>query len=192
MNKELSKISLGLINFTNCIPVNYSLYEWSNERLILSEGYPTLINQLMLEKQVHVAPISSIEYLKNQDQYKLIETACISSDGDVDSVILFSNYDFMDLEEKTIGVPYTSSSSITLLKILLNEHQYDLSRIKFKTHKYETSLEDALNSKFDAVLYIGDPALTANIKYQHQFKKYDLGKLWKEHTGYPMTFGTWV
>ncbi|OGI02543.1 MAG: hypothetical protein A2104_09325 [Candidatus Melainabacteria bacterium GWF2_32_7] len=192
MNKELSKISLGLINFTNCIPVNYSLYEWSHDKLVLSEGYPTLINQLMRDKQVHVAPISSIEYLNNQDLYTLIDNVCISSDGEVDSVILFSNYDFMDLEEKTIGIPYTSSSSIALLKILLNEYQYDLNRIKFKTHKYETSLEDALKNRFDAVLYIGDPALIANIKYQDQFKKYDLGKLWKDFTGYPMTFGTWV
>ena len=193
MSKNLdSVISMGLINFTNCLPINYSLYQLVSNRLILSEGYPTLINQLMEDKQVHVAPISSIEYIKHSDRYELIESACIASDGDVASVILFSNYDFEDLEEKIVGIPYTSSSSVALLKILLNEHQFDISRIKFQKHKYEHDLDQALNGIYDAILYIGDPALVANINYPDKFKKYDLGRMWKELTGYPMTFGTWV
>lgn len=191
-NNVNSTISMGLINFVNCIPINYSLYKWGHEKLILSDGYPTLLNQLMLDNQLHVAFVSSIEYLKNMDKYTLIEEPCISSDGEVGSVILFSNCDFEDLEEKVVGIPYTSSSSNTLLKVLLDQYGYDLGRIEFVTHKYESSLESMLNGKFDAVLYIGDPALTGNIKYKDKFKCYDLGKMWKDLTDCPMTFGTWV
>lgn len=185
-------INLGAINFTNCLPVNYPMYKWAFDRLIMKEGYPVLINQLMRDKKIHAGPISSIEYIKNSDKYTLIEGPCISSDGEVGSVMLFSSYDFEDLEGKTVGVPYTSSSSTALLKILLDKHGLDLSKIKFQVHKYESSLIESLNGQYDAILYIGDPALISNVNHKKQFKIYDLGKMWKEFTGYPMVFGTWV
>ncbi|MFH0702247.1 MAG: menaquinone biosynthesis protein [bacterium] len=185
-------INIGLINFTNCLPINYSFYKWNYEGIILKEGYPSLINELMYNEKIHAAPISSVEYLKNKDKYTLIDTICISSDGEAGSVILFSNYELEKLAGKTIAVPYTSASSIALLKILLNEYS-DLNTVKFQVHKYETTLEEALKNQYDAILYIGDPALIANIKYKDEiFKKYDLGKCWKELTGYPMVFGTWA
>ena len=182
-------ISIGQINFLNCLPVNYTLRTWAHERLIITNGYPALINTLMRDNQVHIASVSSIEYLYNQDIYSLIETISISSYGEVGSVMLFSNCNIEELSNKTIGIPYTSASSIALLKIFLNK--YGVINPVFKVHKYESSLPYALENKFDAVLYIGDPALITNHTY-NEIIKYDLGKLWKDLTGLPMVFGTWV
>jgi len=188
----MKKISLGLINFINCLPINYTLEKWAHEDIILSWGHPVLINQLMKEGQVHVAPISAFEYLQNESDYVLIKEACISSDAECGSVILFSNHKPEDLAGKTIGIPHNSATSINMLKIILNEKGIPLESINFVRHKYEKPLLEALDSEFDAVLYIGDQALVSRIKYQDKILQYDLGKVWKEMTGLPPVFGTWV
>jgi len=188
----MKKISLGLINFTNCLPINYTFEKWALEDIILSWGHPVLINNLIKEQQVHVAPVSAYEYLMNEKDYVLIKEACITSDAECGSVILFSNHKLEDLAGKKIGLPYNSATSINMLKILLNEKKIPLESINFVRHKYEKSLNETLNKEFDAVLYIGDAALVSRVRDEKNFYQYDLGKLWKEITGLPPVFGTWV
>ena len=93
----MEQISVGIINFLNCMPFIVPFQEWGLEKINLSLGYPTLINSLMREGQLHAAPISSIEYITNKDEYILMNSACISSDGEVGSVILFSKCEFSEL-----------------------------------------------------------------------------------------------
>lgn len=188
----MEKISIGLINFTNCLPINHTLEKWALEDVILSWGHPVLINSLMKERQVHVAPISAFEYLQNENDYILLEEACITSDAECGSVILFSNCKLEDLAGKTVALPHNSATSINMLKIILNEKGIAIDSIKFVRHKYEKPLAQNLNEDFDAVLYIGDQALISRIKQEGKFIQYDLGNLWKELTGLPPVFGTWV
>ena len=188
----MEKISIGLINFTNCLPINYTLEKWALERLILSWGHPVLINQLIKDGQVKVAPISAFEYLMNENDYILIKEACITSDAECGSVILFSNYKLEELKGKKIGIPHNSATSINMLKIILNEKGIPPESIIFSIHKYTSAVPEALGTELDAVLYIGDQALASRIKYQDKIIQYDLGKLWKELTGLPPVFGTWV
>lgn len=187
-----NQISLGIINFLNCMPFIIPFQQWGLENINLSLGYPTLINGLMKDGQLHSAPISSIEYIKNKDKYVLIDTACISSNGEVGSVILFSKYNFNELAGKTIGLPYNSATSLVLLKILLLQNYIYDDDVEFLNHKYEKNLDEALTADFDAVLYIGDAALIENNNQQNNYYKYDLGLMWKKLTGYPCVFGTWV
>lgn len=174
------KIKLGLINFTNCLPLNYTLEKWQLENIELVYGNPAQLNKLMAEGVLDVAPVSSIEYLKNKNKYKLIETACISSDGECGSVILFSKKELNKIDK--IALPDDSASSIAMLKIIL-----DRNDIIYSKHNYEK-----IDSSHDAVLFIGDNALKKNNSENDYLFSYDIGKLWKERTGYPAVFGTWV
>lgn len=185
-------IKLGQINFTNCLPINYSFSQWGLDHIEVYDGCPSEINRMMKDEIIHIAPVSSIEYLKNQDKYTLIDNICISSTGKVGSVILFSNYEINNLSNKRIALPYSSASSIAALKVLLKKFGNDLSSINFKVHQYETSLDGSLNNNFDAILYIGDPALIANSTPRNKCLVYDLGESWLNLTGLPMVFGTWV
>jgi chorismate dehydratase len=193
MKTSNKKISIGLINFTNCLPINYALEKTSEGQLLFSRGYPALINQLMHAGQVHVAPMSSIEFLQNQKDYVLIKNACITSDAECGSVILFSNFKFEDLEGKNIAIPNDSATSIAMLKVLLKEKGVDLKSINFSIHKYEFKIQEALK-KYDAVLQIGDAALVSryNSENNTDFYQYDLGRVWKEITGFAPVFGTWA
>ena len=114
------KIKLGLINFTNCLPLNYTLEKWKPEGIDLVYGTPAQLNKLMYEGKIDAAPVSSIEYLKNKNNYKLIETACISSEGECGSVILFSQKEMQHI--KKIALPNDSASSIAMLKIIMKDH----------------------------------------------------------------------
>jgi len=186
-----NKIKVGLINFTNCLPLNYTLERHKPENTQLIYGTPAELNKLMAEEKVDVAPVSSFEYLKNKNKYTLMNTACISSDGECGSVLVFSKTEPGRLNNSKIAVPCDSASSVAMLKIILNEHDIILRDVYFKEHNYSLSPEQYINSGFDAVLFIGDNAL----KYSYYTDKlfiYDIGKIWKHLTGYPAVFGTWA
>ncbi len=191
MNKQY-KIKTGLINFTNCLPFNFSIEREKPENIELVYGTPAELNKLMSEGSIDVAPISSFEYLMNRDNYTLIKTACISSDGECGSVILFSKAGFRELNNCKIGLPADSASSAAMLKVILNEYDNDLKSIIFEPHNYEQTPDQFLNSGFKAVLFIGDNALKNNLAFNKVFLAFDIGKLWKDLTGYPAVFGTWA
>ncbi len=181
---------LGIIDFTNCLPIIYSFEQWKLDDFIIKKGHPVFINKLLKDNEILVAPVSSIEYLKNKEKYTLIEEACISSNGKSGSVILFSKEELNNLQGKTIGIPNNSATSITLLKILLKEHS--ITDINFEIHSYQDSLHNLLAKNYDAVLLIGDDALITSTNANQDFLQYDIGELWKEKTGLPTVFGTWV
>ncbi|GEM_PF-990481 len=154
-------VNIGIIDFLNCLPINYTLEKWAIENIILSRGNPAQINKLMKEGLVDIAPISSIEYLLNQDKYILIKEACITSDAECGSVILFSNYELDELRGKKIALPDDSATSIAMLKVLLKQKGIAIKDINFVRHKYEKPLSETLGKNFDAALYIGNNALVA-------------------------------
>ena len=187
-----SKIKIGLINFTNCLPVNYTFEKLQPENIEFLYGNPVQLNKLMSEGKIDIAPVSSFEYLKNKHKYTLLEKACISSDGECGSVILFCKKEFHKLNNGKIAIPNDSASSSAMLKILLNENDINLRSITFTMHDYAENPGQFLDSGFDAVLFIGDSALKANYAFDKPFFTYDIGKLWKNLTGYPAVFGIWV
>lgn len=188
----MNKTNIGLIKFINCLPVNYCLKKKPHENYIFTYGTPAELNKLMKEGSLDIAPVSSFEYIKNKNLYRLIKTACISSNGECGSVLVFSKQPLSKLVHAKIAVPCDSASSTNFLKIILNEKNIDLNRIKFEEHNYACSPEDYINSGMDAVLFIGDNALRCNSDLNNSLFIYDIGKLWKDLTGYPAVFGTWA
>lgn len=184
-------IKLGKYSFLNCLPINLPIEIIPDNIITSTFGTPEVINNLLNQDKLHVGPISSYEYLRDKDKYVLLNDISISSQKEVGSVILFSNLNFNDLKNKKIAVAHTSSTSVKLLQLLLIKSTG--FRANFTVHHYEKPLEEYLKI-YDAVLYIGDPALVASIKIKsHQnIITYDLAELWHNSTGLPMVFGVWV
>lgn len=185
------KILLGKYNFINCLPLNIPLNDIPQNIISSIYGTPNTINELLNKGALHIGPMSSYEYIKNSSKFILLKDISISSQSTVGSVILFSNLDFNDLGGKNIAIAHTSSTSVKLLQLLI--------KTKCKTdacytiHKYETQLTDMLKI-YDAVLFIGDPALTNSYKFvlDDSILQYDLAELWNKTTNLPMIFGVWV
>lgn len=176
-------LKLGQINFINCLPLNgISNDTWE---ISLTEASPSQLNQMLRAGDLDLAPISSFEYLLNQDKYELIEGLSISSKKQADSVLLFVQGKLE--ESKTIYVTDKSASSVNLLKIILvKKYNLDLKEIEFIP--FNQDRED-MNIK----LLIGDEALLKSPKGpRDDVSVIDLGTEWFELTGLPMVFGLWV
>jgi chorismate dehydratase len=160
-------VKLGRISYVNMAPVFYRLEAEVKE----VAGVPTELARALLDGEVDVAPIPSIEWARNANSLRLLPRLCVSSDGAVDSIQLVTT---LPLEHvRSLAVTSDTATSAALARVLLPEAE-------------QVSLgEDA-----DAKLLIGDAALRS--AFDDPTPHFDLGRLWQERTGLPMVFAVWA
>lgn len=98
------------------------------------------------------------------------------------SVLLFARRPVEELGGARIGVTGESSTSVRLLKVLL-ENRYGLAPVEYVSTKEPRS---------DAILLIGDAALNNRHGLPSYRRVYDLAALWREWTGLPFVFARWI
>ncbi|OGW85103.1 MAG: hypothetical protein A3C35_02645 [Omnitrophica bacterium RIFCSPHIGHO2_02_FULL_46_11] len=180
----LKPFRVGKIGYVNTAPFYFRLFE-EGSNVLLSEGTPSEINDLMAKDAIDFAPISSLEYALHQDQYLLLPNLCIGSRDFSRSVLLFSRERIDGLNKAKVVLSKKSLSSATLLKILL----------KFKC-RFENDFvlgsgtPEEMLEQGDAALAIGDDALF--YKPKEFLYKYDLSELWWEWTEVPFCFAVWA
>ncbi|MGH3110558.1 MAG: MqnA/MqnD/SBP family protein, partial [Gaiellaceae bacterium] len=106
-------IRLGRISYVNMAPVFYSL-ETDAEEIV---GVPTELNRMLLDDELDIAPIPSIEYARNADRLLILPRLCVSSEGAVDSIQLVSRISFGQI--RSVAVTPESATSVVLVRILL-------------------------------------------------------------------------
>jgi chorismate dehydratase len=160
-------IRLGRISYMNMAPAFYRV-EAEYEEI---QGVPTALNRALVDGEIDVAPISSIEYARNADTLRLLPRLCVSSEGAVESIQLVSQ---LPLEQvRVVAVTPESATSVVLTKVLLPEAEHV-----------------PLGEEADAKLLIGDAALRS--AFEDPTPHHDLGRLWLERTGLPMVFAVWA
>jgi chorismate dehydratase len=160
-------IRLGRISYVNMAPVFYRLDADVDE----IAGVPTELNRRLLDGELDLAPISSIEYARNAERLRILPRLCVSSEGAVDSIQLVSR---MPLERvRRVAVTPESATSVVLTRVLLPEAEHV-----------------PLGEEADATLLIGDAALKS--AFEDPTPHHDLGRLWLERTGLPMVFAVWA
>ena len=160
-------LRLGRIGYANMAPVFYRL-DHDVEEIV---GVPTELNRMLLDGEVDVAPISSIEYARNAEQLRLLPRLCVSSEGAVDSIQLVTKAQLGRV--RSVAVTPESATSVVLTKVLLPQAEHV-----------------PLGEPAEATLLIGDAALKS--AFEDPTPHYDLGKLWLERTGLPMVFAVWA
>lgn len=160
-------IRLGRISYLNMAPVFYGLEAEVEEVL----GVPTELNRMLLEGEIDVAPIPSIEYARNADRLRILPRLCVSSEGAVESIQLVARVPFRQV--RSVAVTPESATSVVLVRILLPRAELV-----------------PLGMEADATLLIGDAALRS--AFEDPTPHFDLGRLWLERTGLPMVFAVWA
>ena len=160
-------VRLGRISYVNMAPVFHRL----NAEVDEVQGVPTELNGLLLDGQLDLAPISSIEYARHASSLRILPRMCVSSEGAVDSIQLVSKIPFASI--RSIAVTPESATSVVLSKVLL-----------------PNAVQVPLEEEADAKLLIGDAALKS--AFEDPTPHYDLGRLWLERTGLPMVFAVWA
>jgi chorismate dehydratase len=175
-------VKISIVNYTNTLPFKWALKKSELLKEInLQEDIPSICAQKLQFKQVDIALVP-VALLAELDQYEIVSDYCIGADGIVDSVKLYSNVPFEQIENITLD--YQSRSSIALTKILC-EHYW---RIQPEFENAKPGFESKIQGK-NANVVIGDRTFELNGKFQYE---YDLAEAWKAMTGLPFVFAAWV
>ncbi len=182
-------MKIGKISYLNCLPFYFGLEERLKNRglkdIEFLEDYPANINSALREGRIALGPVSSLEYLRHQNEYLLLPDICIGAQAFARSVLLLSRKKIEELNGGTIALSKESYSSISLIKIIL-KHSFG-----FK-NSFETVAQNLgeIFKKHIAAVVIGDEALFCQPKTL--IYKYDLARLWRNLTNLPFVFSLWV
>ena len=178
----VQKIRVGAVSYLNTKPLIFGFEHGSmKDEINLVIDYPSKIAALLIEDKIDIGlvPVAIIPLLK---EHYIVSDYGIACNGEVASVCLFSDVPLYEIE--TVLLDYQSRTSVTLLKLLLQEYWKISVKLIAGNLNYENEIGGTT-----AGLVIGDRAL---VKRQKSKFIYDLGSAWKEMTGFPFVFAAWV
>lgn len=179
---------LGHIQFINCLPLYYGMVK--QDVLLdvdLVRANPADLAEMIVASELEVAPIPAIEYARHADELVLLPDIAISSDGDVQSILLISKVPVENLSGRVVALAANSRTSQVLARILLERYWQVTPEYVMMPPDLPAMLRDA-----DAALLIGDEALREHWHPTHDLIDYDLGRAWKQWTGLPMVYAVWA
>lgn len=178
----MEDLKLALVGYLNTKPFEYGL-KTSTHCANFSVYYDTPANCVKLYQtdkvDVALVPVGA---LPDIDSYRIITDTCIGCDDYVRTVVLMSNDPITEC--LSIILDSHSRTSSLLTEILMNE--YFRTDPTFRTERIDHLTEIQENQ---AVLMIGDKVFDNENKYKYN---YDLGHLWKQHTGLPFAYAVWI
>ena len=175
-------LKISAVSYLNTIPFIYGLKQSKlMDTIDLQLDYPSICADKLINGEVDIALVPVVVIPQLENAY-IISDYCIGSDGEVDTVCLYSDVPIEEIQ--TIALDYQSRTSVALLKILLKEYW----QVKPELNNTELGFEDKIKGKH-AALVIGDRAFELNTKHQYI---YDLSAIWKKMTGLPFVFAAWV
>jgi chorismate dehydratase len=186
---SVDPIRIGKIAYTNVWPIfwNFPPSELDVSCHIITQT-PALINHELIAGSLDIAVISSFAYAQHADKLLILPNLSISSKHAVGSVLLFSKRPLTDSLPQTIALSSSSATSVHLLQIIMQKKLANIPQY--------VSMHPDLNSMLqacDAALLIGDDAIRASLNPAfNSLHLTDLAQLWKEWTGFGMTFALWV
>ena len=179
---------VGTVAYLNAKPLTWAIEQGQVEGLEAVPAVPSELGRLLLNHELDAAIVSSIVAIEHPDLALLPEAGCISADGPVQSVLLFSRVHFTQI--RTVALDTSSLTSVALTKLLL-EQKYGCSP------DYRPMAPDlnVMLATCDAALLIGDPSLAQyfqGIAHPPAYDVLDLGRAWQSWTGLPFVFAAWV
>lgn len=179
MPTVVTKAKAGMIKYLNTLPFRVGIEAlYANPPFEFVLGCPTELNSRMEKGELGVSLISAVEYLRNPEFFAEPLGHCIAARERVMSVSLYTKKPLKELSGAKIALTKESSSSIALLKVLL-EKRWGVKPC------YVEGVRDG--EECDAFLLIGDAALKQELVAGYE--TVDLAAEWFSWTGLPMVFG---
>jgi chorismate dehydratase len=176
----LPALRVGRISALNMFPLYHHLERAGGPQFAFTDGLPTALNRAVIRGDLDVSAMSSIAYARHADDLELVPVSCISADGAVDSILVFSTKPFDEI--RSVAVTPHSATSVALLRVLLGPEP--------SFRMLSSAPRDAL-AAHDAVLLIADEALAGGRDPFAPFV-FDLGAVWRARAGLPMVFAVWA
>ena len=175
------RVRIGAVAYLNAQPLVFAL-PWLAPRAEIVVDLPSRLADGLAAGRLDVALIPSIEYVR-QPGSTIVSDACISCDGPVRSVKLYSRVPVGQM--RRLALDEGSRTSAVLTRILLAE------RFGVRPAVEPLPIGSALDeSAADATMLIGDRGMIAPPgKFEFVW---DLGQEWSQWTGLPFVFAAWV
>ena len=176
------KIRVGAVSYLNTKPLLYGI-----ERSVIRKDieliidYPASIATMLLNDEIDMGLVPVAIMPEMEDAY-INGEYCISSNGNVASVCLFSDVP-MDQIERVV-LDYQSRTSVALARVLLKEYWRISPEFIDGGKDFRTLITGAT-----AGVVIGDRAFEQRTISPYV---YDLAEAWKGLTGLPFVFAAWI
>jgi chorismate dehydratase len=171
-------IRLGRIPYLNA-DVFYQ--ETPLELLEVRTLVPAALSHAARKGEIDFAPLPTVTCFELEDTFVPLGNYCIASKAKVRSITLFSKRPIQDLNGRVVARTGESTTSVRLLKVLFA-----------KRYGIEPSKYVSTHDPNDALLLIGDNALTNRKGLPSYPYQYDLGDMWHDWTGLPFVFARWM
>lgn len=170
-------LHVGSVSFLNAKPLIFGLD--ANPDLSLSLDVPSRLLAGLHDHRFDIALLPIIDY-QRLEGLRLVPSGAIGSDGPTLTVRIFSRVPIPQI--RTLACDTDSRTSIALARVILGE--------KYKILPRFIDLGAGENPPSDARLLIGDKVVCEEPPgFEYQL---DLGLAWKELTGLPFVFATWM
>jgi chorismate dehydratase len=176
------RYKISIVNYLNTLPFVYGLQQSGiDQKLDISYDIPAVCAEKLLTRQVDIGLVP-VAILAKIPEYHILTDFCIGSNGQVDSVKLFSHVPLNQITE--ILLDYQSRTSVALAQLLAKE----LWKIQPVFTPAKAGFEDEISGPRAAVI-IGDRTFPINNTFPYE---YDLATEWKKLTGLSFTFAAWA
>jgi chorismate dehydratase len=173
---------LGAVSYLNTRPLVHGL-DRRPDLFTVRYDVPSRCADLLHEGGIDLGLIPAIEYLRGEEEYRIVPGVAIGSHGPIASVALFTRVPIAEI--RTLALDVSSRTSVALTRILCAE-RWQISPA------FTPAEADAARtlSRADAALIIGDAALAIDPNALRA-TKIDLGTEWKALTGLPFVYAMW-
>lgn len=179
-------IQIGMVNFINTAPI-YEIWKQQTqpENWHVVEAPPATLNAMLAAGKLDLGFVSSYEYGVHPQDYRILSELSISANGSVGSVFLFLRVSPENLSGHTILLSGQSQTSISLVKIILEEF-YNVQPLYIVG-----DITGDASGQVAGILAIGDEALrlSAGNAFPH---KLDLSEIWCRYTDLPFVFAVFA
>ncbi|MDH4262809.1 MAG: hypothetical protein OEV78_07190 [Spirochaetia bacterium] len=165
---------LGAVKFLNAYPLYWGLK--FEPKVDIIKDIPSRLADDLFRNELDLAIISSIEYHKHRDLFNYYDDLCIAAKGTVESIRLYMSPTLGTTSQQSIDQIKTwlgkqhklriyydiaTRSSLSMLKVLLNEHCPGGKNIDYEFVQIAPPFEQMIQNlgEQELVLLIGDSAL---------------------------------
>ena len=172
--------TIATVSYLNARPLIDGLE--SEAGVTLLRRVPSRLLDTLEAGNADVALCPVIDFQTSACDLRVVPSGAIGCDGPALTVKLFSRLPLGELDE--IAVDGDSHTSVALLALVMAERFGRTPSLK--------SVGAAATQAPDAVLLIGDKVITSPPDPAEHPYRLDLGGAWKEMTGVPFIFATWM
>ena len=165
---------IGSVPYLNSVPLTYGIEEETDFVV------PSALAEKIRDGELDAALVSITEALFHEN-YDILDSVAVASDGPVKSVFLAHRQRLEEIQ--TVYCDTASLTSVNLLRILLAERGINPF--------FEPLPDYAQASELENVLLIGNPGIDF-LRAPHEQTIWDLGAAWRELSDLPFVYAVWA